>query len=165
MKFKLSVLCQVFLITIGLTILTAQETISTAGGNAINSGGSMSFSIGQIVYNSITGSNGSIVQGVQQPFEISVVTAIEEDNKIDILISAYPNPTTNTIILNVSPSFVNNIHSMSYQLYDIIGNFLMKEEILNIETSIDMNNFAPSIYFLKVIYNNKQLIKFKIIKN
>jgi uncharacterized protein (TIGR02145 family) len=52
--------------------LTMQNTIPAAGGNAKGSGGSASFTVGQIFYTKLSGTNGSVVQGIQQPHEISM---------------------------------------------------------------------------------------------
>ena len=42
-----------------------QETIPTSGGDAIGSGGSSGYSVGQLVYTTNIG-NGTVSQGVQQ---------------------------------------------------------------------------------------------------
>lgn len=66
-KLKLSAL---LLLGLGLTGLQAQESVNATGGNASGSGGSASYSVGQVVYTTNTGTNGTVAQGVQQPFEI-----------------------------------------------------------------------------------------------
>jgi len=76
MKVKL---CILLLSGLGLTGLYAQEAVVAGGGNASGSGGTVSYSAGQLVYSSSGGSNGSVVAGVQQAYIISVSTGI--DNK------------------------------------------------------------------------------------
>jgi hypothetical protein len=78
----------------------AQESVNATGGDATGSGGSASYSVGQLVYTTNSGTDGSVAQGVQQAFEISVVLGIEEANEIKL--SAYPNPTTNYLTLNIA---------------------------------------------------------------
>ena len=73
-----------------LTGLHAQEAIITSGGDASGSTGSVSYTIGQVVYTTNTGTNGSAAQGVQQPYEISVVTGLEEAKGINLDFSVYP---------------------------------------------------------------------------
>ena len=85
MRHKRLQLIAVLLLVIGLTRLQAQETIPAIGGNASGSGGSVSYSVGQAVYTTNTGTNGSVPQGVQQPFEISVETG----NETSIVISNF----------------------------------------------------------------------------
>jgi hypothetical protein len=68
----------------------AQSTIPATGGNAAGNGGSVSYTVGQIVYTTVSGTNGSVAQGVQQPYEISVVTGIE-NKEINLSCSIYSN--------------------------------------------------------------------------
>ena len=49
-------------------VLIAQTSINGAGGEATGIGGEMSFSIGEVAYTSISNSNFTITQGVQQPY-------------------------------------------------------------------------------------------------
>ncbi len=147
---------------IGFTGLHAQETNPAAGGNASGGGGSASYSVGQVVYITNTGTTGSISQGVQQPYEISVVTGIDDARDINLMISVYPNPTTDFLILKTD-SFTDG--SLSYQLSDINSKLLDAQKITGTETSIVMSNLVPSTYFLKITRNSKPMRTFKIIKN
>jgi hypothetical protein len=144
-------------------LLRAQNTIPAAGGGATGSGGSASYSVGQIVYTTNTGTNGSAAQGVQQPYEISVITAVKEANDISLLaIVAYPNPATDFIKLRIENYEVENL---AWSLFDINGVMLQNKKIEGEETIIHMNSLMPSIYFLKVLDRNKEIVTYKIIKN
>jgi hypothetical protein len=82
--------------------IKAQETIPATGGKGTGIGGTTSYSVGQIVYTTnISVSNGSVTQGVQHPYEISVVTATEQAKGINLSCSAYLNPTTDLLTLKV----------------------------------------------------------------
>jgi len=145
--------------------LQAQETIPASGGNATGSGGSVSYSVGQVFYTTNIGASGSVAQGVQQPFEISVVTAIEEAKGINLNVSAYPNPANDYLQLKIDASTTLSFQSMTYQLYDIQGKLLIHKKVEDNNTSIPLNGFAPGTYFLKITNNNKEVKTFKIIKN
>jgi len=152
----------VFLFVLGLTRLQEQEAKIATGGNASGSGGSVSYSIGQMVYTTITGTNGSVAQGVQQPFEISVVTGLDEVEGISLRCSVYPNPTTDYLVLKVENFDKENL---SYQLIDINGKPIENKNITGNETNIIMSDLVPATYFLKVTLNNKEVKTFKIVKN
>ena len=77
MRIKKLKLITLLLLGVGLTGLQAQQAIPASGGNASGSGGSASYSVGQVIYSKNTGTNGSVAQGIQQPYEIMVVTGIE----------------------------------------------------------------------------------------
>jgi hypothetical protein len=164
MRHKKVKLTAVLFLGLGLTGLQAQTAILASGGNASGSGGSASYSIGQIVYTTNTGTNGSVAQGVQQPYEISVVTGLDVAKVITLQCSVYPNPAIDLVKLNVENYKTD---ALTYQLYDINGKLLENKNIESNETSIVMSNLVPSIYFLKVVQQNKQneVKTFKIIKN
>ncbi len=162
MKQKCLRLSALLLLIIGLTGLQAQETIPATGGDASGSGGSASYTIGQIGFQTHTGTNGSVAEGVQQPYEISVITGLEEAQNINLSVSAYPNPTTDHLTLTVEGYEISDLR---FQLYDIQGKLLQNEKITDSKMSINMNKFAPAVYFIKVSDNKKQIKKFKIIKN
>lgn len=161
MRHKRLKLSAVILLGLGLTGLQAQESVNATGGNASGSGGSATYSVGQVVYTTHTGTNGSVAQGVQQPFEISVETGFEEIKGINLIVSAYPNPVTDNLILTVD-SF--ELSTLNFQLYDMNGKLLQSEKITGNQTSIGMGNLVPAIYFVKVIQNNKEVKVFKIVK-
>jgi hypothetical protein len=162
MRHKKVKLSAVLLLGLGLTGLQAQESLNATGGDAAGSGGSVSYSVGQVVYTTNTGTSGSVAEGVQQPYEISVVTVIEEAKGINLSVSAYPNPTTDYLTLRIDDIDISNL---SYQLYDLNGKLLQNEKITGTQTSIIMSNLVPSAYFVKVIQGTKEVKTFKIIKN
>jgi hypothetical protein len=152
----------IFLFGLGTIVTYAQETIISAGGNVTGSGGSVSYTTGQVLYSTISGTNGTITQEVQQPFEISEVTAIEGSRKISIECTVYPNPTRGIIKLIIE--FYDH-ENLRFQLYDLNGVILLDKKVESRETEISIENLSSSVYFLKVINSNKELKVFKIVKN
>jgi len=162
MKHKPLKFCTLLLLLLGLTSLKAQEAIPASGSDASGSGGSVSYSVGQLVYSVNSGSSGSEVQGVQQPYEISGIVGIEDVIGIDLNVSVYPNPATNYLTLKADDV---DLSGMSFQLFDITGKLLQNKGITSNETIIDMSKLVPSTYILKVVQSDKALKTFKIIKN
>lgn len=161
MKCKKLKLSAVLLLGLTLIELPAQETIPASGGNASGSAGTISYTVGQVVYTTNTGTNGSVAQGVQQPYEISVVSGVEQVKDINLIFLAFPNPTTNFLTLKVE-NYDNK--NFSYQIYDINGKLLENKKLTGNENTISMANFIPATYFLKIPDNNKEVKTFKIIK-
>lgn len=141
--------------------LLAQEGIVASGGNISGIGGSVSYSVGQLAFNVFSGINSSIIQGIQQPFEHSVVTAVENVSDIYLKCWVYPNPTRNAIKLSIGSADLDN---MFCRMYDTNSRLILDMKIENEETEISMQNLAPSIYFLRVIRNKLEIKTFKIIK-
>ncbi len=150
----------VLLLGFGLTAQAQQATTAT-GGDATGSGGSVAYSVGQIVYTTHTGTTGSIAQGVQQPYEISVVLGIE-NSLIDLDISAFPNPTTHNLTLSIGNDISEILH---FQLCDLSGKIIERRKISNRTETINMENLTTATYFLKVSNANNEVKLFKIIKN
>ena len=162
MRHKRLKLSAVLLLGLGLTGLQAQTSVNATDGDVSGSGGSVSYSVGQVVYTTHTGTSGSVAEGVQQPYEISVVTGLEEAQSINLSVTAYPNPTTDYLTLRIDEFEISNL---SFQLYDMNGKLLQNEKITGNQTSIVMSNLVPANYFVKVIQGNKKVKTFKIIKN
>jgi len=162
MRHKKLKLSAVLLLGLGLTGLQAQTSVNATGGSASGSGGTLSYSVGQVAYTTNTGTNGSVAQGVQQPFEISVVTGLDEVKGINLSVTAYPNPITDYLTLEVKDVELSNL---SYQLYDMQGKLLQNAKIIGNQTSIAMGNLVSATYFVKVVQGNKEVKTFKIIKN
>ena len=151
----------VLIVFTGLPIL-AQEAIPVVAGDATGSGGSVSYSVGQVLYTTNTGTNGSLAEGVQQPYEISVIVGNEEAKGINLIWRAFPNPATDFFTLEVE---ISDNEKYFFQLYDMMGKLLVSKKLIGNKTTISMSNLAPATYFLKIT-DNKEIVKtFKIIKH
>jgi hypothetical protein len=158
MKHKKTI-TSIAVLLLGLGELYAQESPTTAGGEATGTGGTASYSVGQVVYTAATGTNGSLAQGVQQPYEISTTVGIKE-TAITLELSVYPNPTTDYLTLKVEDNT-----ELNYQLYDLQGKVIENKKVSSTRTSINVENLPNAIYFLNVVKNNQVVKTFKVIKN
>ena len=141
--------------------LQAQDVITATGGYATGSSGSVSYSVGQVFYQTKTGSKGKMYEGVQQPYTISVVQTTTEAKEINLSILVYPNPATDILNLVVDNYDGEN---MSYQVSDIQGKMLQKVRITGSKTNINMRQFSPSTYIVNLMKDNHLIKSFKIIK-
>ena len=137
----------------------AQEAIISSGGNANGSNGSSSYSVGQVVYTMVNGSNESIAQGVQQPFEISTVVGLDE-RTVNLGVSVYPNPTTNYLTLTTE-----SLENLSFQLYDMQGRTLDSGPVSSFSTRINVEQLPTQTYFLSVTKDSQIIKTFKVVKN
>lgn len=136
----------------------SQSNTLSGGGDASGSGGSVSYSIGQIDYSNSSGSGGSYNQGVQQPYEyFSAGLATPDQFKL----SLYPNPTSDYILIE-SLIHIDNLH---YQLTDMNGKILLENVLNETETVLSLKEFAAGTYQLNVLSENHQIELFTIIKH
>jgi len=141
--------------------LNAQETIPVAGGTATGSGGSVTFTAGQVTYLTLSGTDWTVTQGVQQPYEISVPTAVENTGYINLVCKVFPNPTRGSLKLVIELSDYKNLR---FRLFNINGVLLRDNKVEFRETEISLDDLSSSVYFLKVMNSNKELKVFKIVK-
>ncbi|WP_088323917.1 T9SS type A sorting domain-containing protein [Polaribacter tangerinus] len=158
MKLITSALSLLF-VTVCFTVQAQQATVNS-GGIATGSGGTITYSVGIPVYSSITSSLGAITQGVQQSYMIKTLST--EHVLPSVSMAVFPNPTTNNITLSVNDGKINDL---KYQVYDIQGKRIFKENITSLKTTIPFFKLSPSVYFIKIIHKNNIVKAFKIIKN
>jgi len=141
--------------------LHAQESPTAAGGEATGAGGTASYSVGQVAYTTNTGSNGSVLQGVQQAYEIFSLGI--KETELTISLSIFPNPTAANLTLQVSNY---NNEKLSYQLYDMQGKLLNNGKIVAQQTKINTSSLPTAAYYVNVVNQENQKVQsFKIIKN
>ena len=147
------------LLAISCGSLNVQTAIAATGEDASGSGGSVSYTIGQVVYTTATGTTGSVAQGVQQPYDVSITTGVELEN-ISLEMVAFPNPTKGNLLLSIA-NFEKE--QLSYQLIDVQGKLVSSGKATSIN-AINMQSLPISTYFLNVQDNNSIIKTFRIIK-
>ena len=152
----------VFLFGFGPLNIHAQDAKIVSGGEAVGTGGSVNYSLGQLGYCTHTSTYASMAGGVQQPYEISVVAGSEGNNGIRLSVLAYPNPSANHLMVEVKN---HTLQEIGFKLYDLQGVLLLSVENAVILNSIDMSSLTPAAYFLKVYQEDTELKTFIIIKN
>ncbi|MTK52684.1 T9SS type A sorting domain-containing protein [Paludibacter sp.] len=155
----------IFLSLLFPLVLCAQEATSSAGGNISGKGGSVSYTLGQVSYTSISVSNITFGEGVQQAFDkisgIIPSDAPSSDLTIDCIV--FPNPTTNYVTLTVKNA---NFKDLKYLLYDTGKNLIKQEDIQTASTVVSMVDLPTGTYLLTVMNPKKNILRiFKIIKD
>lgn len=153
--FILSVCMLFFALSAG-----AQNMTTASGGNAAGTGGSVSFSIGQIVYSASTGTGGSVNQGNQQPYELFVLST--SATPFNFNMKVFPNPTIDGITVDLQDLQLDHL---SYRLMNMQGQILSEKEIHGYSTTIPMESLPASTYFLYIVQNQQAISEYKIIKN
>lgn len=152
----------VFIICCFFTLTAySQNSINVAGGEASGLNGNASYSAGQVTYHTYSNITASISEGILQIFDTSLVTDVF-NNEINITAEVHPNPADNLLILKIDNSEEDDLN---FIIFDIQGTLVKKESIYQRLTLIDLSEFAPNVYFLKINNNKKNELKvFKIIK-
>ena len=139
---------------------SAQQTANTSGKIVSQNNTSVSYSIGEVYYNITSNANSVITQGIQQPYEIYLISGIGNEKDV-MLITAFPNPTSTVLKLLIQDI---KLDGLNYKLYDLLGKEILSGDIQKNQTELDLNNLMPAVYFIKVFRYNSNLKYFKIIK-
>lgn len=142
--------------------LQAQNAIVASGGNATSNEGSVSFTVGQAFAQTANAENGNLTAGVQQAFDIEVVSGIEEAKGILLSCKAYPNPTTDYLQLDINGA---EFSDLNYQLFNSNGQLIADQPVMEKVTTINMQDHLPAIYILRVMSKSTEIKTFRIVKN
>jgi hypothetical protein len=158
-KSILNVLSTLCLSAFCLYNTQAQQAISASGSDASGTGGSVSYTVGQVAYTSASGTEGSVSQGVQQAYQITVIEGVDQAG-IELQLQAYPNPTADFLTLQTEKI----PEKCEAYLYNLNGELLTIFSVESTQTSIDMSGLPTSEYILKVVSDSKSVKIFRIIK-
>lgn len=140
--------------------LAAQQNTVSSGGEASGSGGSLSYTVGQIDYSLITDNEGIITEGVQQPYEIYGTTDVD-DGRIDLSAQVFPNPAMDRLTLSIDQHLPEDTY---FTIHTNDGKLIENGKVSIPLQEIRISELPQGIYFLKVSSQQQTLKTFKIIK-
>lgn len=148
------------LFVIPLSLLKAQSTVLATGMDVSGGNGSVSYSVGQIAY-LYKGAANEILEGVQQPYEITTLTTREAATSAlkDILL--YPNPFKDYLYLDFT---TNNFKGTEYQLFNAEGKLIRKGVVSQSKSELNFSDIPSAMYIIRINQNGENIKTFKIIK-
>jgi len=121
---------------------TMQSVIGSAGGDFKNETASVSWTIGEVVTETLTTDSYILAQGFHQGN--LVVNRIQKELPVNFQIKTYPNPVKDILIIeSEDPGF-------EYQLINVHGRVISNGFIHSSSEEIDFTNLPPGTYFLQV---------------
>lgn len=143
-----------FLITV--LGVSAQEVVSTQGDTYENTKGNISFTVGEVVINTVGNGTNDLTQGFHQS-KWDVVGIEDHTPAFEVLI--YPNPTKD--ILNISAA---DYQDVVYHLYDGSGKVVLQNALQSNLTSVQVREVAAGNYTLVLSNATARLKTFRLIK-
>ena len=143
----------------------AQEVVSTAGSYGETTSGSLSWTVGEPVIETITDGTNTLTQGFQQ--SKLTVTAISDLKVPGIELSVYPNPTSSFLSIEIKSDKQRNF---MLNLFDLSGKLILQKKMTGNKQTIKMQNYKPGTYILKILQGKdnstdaKFCVSYKIIK-
>jgi hypothetical protein len=146
----------VFAPVIYSSISFAQQLILCNGGEANGSGGTASYSVGQVFDMSISNNNYTIQEGVQQTYKVNTDGLLEMSTN---LFSIYPIPTSEFITIELK----SKDFEFEYYVISTEGSLVDKGIISPQNSIINLADLKTGEYHV-VCKSDKQFFKSKIIK-
>ena len=154
---KKSIIPIVVFISFGFSSF-GQNALSAAGGHFKTSGGSTSFTVGQVAYVLKKGTGSYVNEGVQQVYT-KKTTPIEELVYLKE-VQLYPNPTQETFNLIISTK--ENVQ-VRYIIMDYLGKEIRNGNILSEKSEISLRDLPSGNYFISLKSKKENRI-FKMVK-
>jgi hypothetical protein len=145
---------------IGPEATHAQHTFAATGGNATGSEGTISYTLGQAACLFQNGTDGSVTQGVQQSYRVTLESGFESSAIPNLTCSLFPNPASEILTLKIHSQKFNNL---TFQLMDMRGHLLFNQKINSSQTTIPVNGLAAGTYLMRIIHHGKPIKTFKLI--
>jgi len=150
----------VLLLAISHGALSAQQVIAATGNHAASSSGSVSWTIGESITKTLTGTGSILTQGFHQTS--LTITIMNELPDPGYPVTVFPNPVSFNAKLRIEKE---KFTKMEYLLYDMNGTLLMRKPVEAIETEIPFSTLLPATYILRITKNLIEVKTFKIIKS
>ena len=147
------------LMMLSVMILSAQSDVVPVGGTATGSGGTVTYTVGQIAVQTYSNGTFTISEGVQQPYEIQTI-GIDNYPGITLNAMVYPNPTVGNVQLTIN----NEQLEGEVKVFDMNGKFLFSKRIERQNIEIPMSDLAAGTYFVNVLDGTQVLKTFKVVK-
>lgn len=155
------IMFMIVLLPLTFTVV-AQSAFVPMGGTSVGSAGSVTYSLGQVAVQSASNGDKSVLEGVQQPYEIQTV-GIDDYPGITLEAVVYPNPTQNCVLLRIS-NFKIPEQGLAAQLYDANGKMLEIYTVSDILTQFNLSKYPAATYQLLLMDRNRLLKTFKVIR-
>lgn len=136
----------------------AQQDVLSSGGDASSSSGSISYSIGQVVFSNSENASGSVNEGVQQPDIIIPINVVEDLQTIEV--GLFPNPTRENVMITM-PDFQPKLNA---SVFDRNGSLIVDWTIQSSQTFLYVGDWAAGQYILRITGNSGHHSEYKLIK-
>ncbi len=134
------------------------DVLCSAGDLADEATISMQWHLGELAIITLSNDDHDITQGFGQ--HDYIVTSITSPGKNILHVDVYPNPVVETLHIALrqadSPTYL--------QLFDLNGNLVFRKTLEDDVSFMEMSDFLPGMYFLRIVQYPFAFAEFKIIK-
>jgi type IX secretion system substrate protein len=156
---KISYLIILLLFGSGIIAQNTQQVIATAGETYTSDDISISWTLGETVIETFEAGDIILTQGFHQ--DTYVIDAIPEFQDMSIDISVFPNPAREEFFIQYGGDDFKNFE---IGIYNLNGNLLMKKNITDKLTGIDISELESAEYIISVLDKTKIYRSYKLVK-
>ncbi|MFN8321901.1 MAG: T9SS type A sorting domain-containing protein [Chitinophagales bacterium] len=158
---KKKVLVLVFVVTVlagSYAQSIERQVIGSSGGYSVQTNISASYTVGETVIQTAAAGTILLTQGFQQP-DNQTVGIVDVVNNIQI--SAYPNPTTDKVIVEINAEAESQF---SFQVFNALGQLVLLPTSLQQTGRVAVHQFdfsllSPASYFIAINSNHLHFTK------
>ncbi|PHR18001.1 MAG: hypothetical protein COA38_20230 [Fluviicola sp.] len=145
-----------FSFIVGSTITFGQEVISSQGDSYSNGTGSIDFTIGEVVINTVSNGTNYLTQGFHQTTWNFVKL---EEFDANFVVSIFPNPTQDVLTIQATA-----FEDVKFVLTDATGRIVMEDILTGELTPLDVASFEAGNYNLSLEKGSSILKTIRLIK-
>lgn len=139
---------------------SAQNAVVPTGAEGTGSGGTLSYTIGQVAFNRPGSLSGTVAEGVQQPFEVFSTSIADEATQVHATIT--PNATGTGVEVMLGAPLNGPVR---VELTDATGRLLMTDRMKGSSIAVPMEALPAALYLVSLEHEGRTIASFKIIKN
>lgn len=124
------------------------QVVANTGGSGTQGNYSVSWTVGELVTATLTGTDHKVTQGFHQPDVCTPVSTWNPDLE-SLGIEIFPNPCTSFLSIRYTDS---GNSSLGLEIFDVLGHRVQQPMRLDLPegTLIDASAWQPGIYFLQI---------------
>ena len=139
-------------------------SVMTSGGDFVTGkSASLSWTLGEMVIETVSTTDQYLTQGFQQPFN-ELMTSIEPESE-EITVSVYPNPAKDHVYVDITMGI--RLSCCRIEMTDLKGEMVYQSGKLcgSVHHSIPIVRFPSSLFLIKIMEESGEVLKtWKIIK-
>ena len=148
---------QILLTTlVGVPLLGfSQANVYSSVGENTQNGLTLSYVVDDMA--SIESEDGMLSTGAMAQYSVAATTGLD---LVDVtLLSVYPNPTADVLVLRIG-----ELKNVTYAISDASGKQLRTAKVKSEEERIDFSHYVQGVYHLSVVQDGRVLKTFSIVK-
>mgnify|MGYP003335745616 CR=1 FL=1 len=148
-------------VLLGMSVVAmSQSVVASVCADGGGVGGTMSLTVGEVVYQFGESDDYCLTGGVQGSYTVYASEGIAGIEPLPFEVQVFPNPVTDRLTVRVSDGEA----TLRCQLYSLGGALLATQPLAGGETEVAMGRYATGTYLLRCVDADGRQQNFKVVK-